>query len=185
MPRFSRARSTRKFHWEGAGIQGAFPALADSAVVAFWARIPAGVPDTAFSDFRNEPDQTVTRTRALITCSTSNGGAQTSATFLVSAGLIAWDGVTDDANDLGLIPNPCSDVAADWIWRWSYPRVFTNEPIISNVLGDVDGLQSLAQRKMPNNTGVLFTFGFQSIALSPASLDVYLAAEFRFLVKAT
>lgn len=181
---FRQSGPRRKFRWEGAGIEGAFPGLASDAVIAFWARVPGSVLNTINLPEQVMPsDDTLTRTRCLVTCSTSNGGAQTSAPFVVSFGLIAWDGLTDDATDLGNnVPNPVFDLAQDWIWRATYPAVFTNHIILQNG-GNPDDYQSLAQRKLGTGTGILFCAGFSSVAGAPASLDIYLSAEMRFLIR--
>lgn len=184
--RFARPRGTkRKYEWEWAGIFGTFNAVPD-VTIATWARVPASKVDNANSSgipYVIPDDSTLIRTRCLLQYSSSNG-AQASYPWIASAGLIAWDGTTDDTNDLGIIPSPYWDQDLDWIFRVDAPSVVRNYAIRENT-GDIDSYQSKAMRKLSAGTGLLFVWTYAD-PLELGTIDnlgITLAVNMRMLFK--
>jgi len=180
--RRGRSGPRRKYAWGGGRIGGT-TIMADGDVGAFWLRAPAGALDTTFSPpILVEPDVTLIRTRALVAYASNNGGSQLTQAHNMGFGLIAWDGLTDNPVDVGLLPHPSIDQSLDWIWRSVDNNVLDNIAL-SNNAGEVDQYQSQAQRKLSNGTGILFVYGFTAPTGNPASLTVTIAGDFRYLVK--
>jgi len=182
--RFSRGGPKRKYAWGGARIGGT-QLMSDGDVGAFWLRPPAGALDNTFvPPLLTEPDTTLIRTRSLVSMGSSNGGAQAQSSWNMGFGIIAWDGLTDDPLDSGLLPHPCLDQSLDWVWRAIFPSVLENIALADNAT-DLDAYQSMAQRKMSNGTGLLFVWGYTALSPGPVppSLYIYIAADIRYLVK--
>jgi len=158
--------------------------LNDGDVGAFWVRAPAGALDNTFTPpVLAEPDNTLIRLRAIVGFSSNNGGAQLNQSHNIAFGIIAWDGLTDDPTDVGLLPHPAIDLSLDWIWRVAQPEPVDNIALSQNG-STLDSYESKAQRKLSNGTGLLFTYGFVSPAGgAPASLTIVVGLDCRYLVK--
>jgi len=183
MRRLSRGGPRRKYAWGGARIGGT-TLIGNNEVGAFWLRVPSGSLDTTFDPAQMaEPDVTLIRTRALVSYGTNNGGAQATSAVNVAFGIIAWDGLTDDPLDAGLLPHPALDNSLDWVWRAVTGQVTENVALANNAT-DLDAYQSLAQRKLSNGTGLLFVWGYTVMGTyTTENLYLTMAADFRYLVK--
>jgi len=172
----------RKYAWGGARLGGTVE-LSDNDVGAFWIRVPASALDTTFTPPQFvDVDNTLIRTRAVLAISTNNGGTQLNQSHNFACGIIAWDGLTDNPLDAGLLPHPALELSLDWIWRWASPTVVDN--IFTDVNSStIDAYQSQAQRKLSSGTGLLFVYGFHSFTGAPASLITTIALDCRYLVK--
>jgi len=182
--RFSRGASgpRRKYAWGGGRIGGTV-AMNDGDVGAFWLRAPAGALDNTFTPpILVEPDVTLIRLRALVTYSSNNGGAQLNQSHNFAQGVIAWDGLTDDPTDSGMLPHPGIDQSLDWVWRAVSCSVVDNVATADNS-PTLDAYQSMAQRKLSNGTGLLFVYGYTAPTGDPESLTITIAGDFRYLVK--
>lgn len=183
----TRARGPkRKLTWEWAGLFGQFVGLTENDVVSTWVRVPAGYVDTANSagiPVQIEPDATLIRTRLLWTFSTDNAGVQVTYPFAVCCGLIAWDGTTDDTNDIGLLPHPYYDQELDWIFRSDGPENQQNIIRGGNGGGDVDAYQSKAMRKLSNGTGLLWVMAIGDPLGGLGGLNMNVAMNCRNLYK--
>jgi len=188
MPRRSfRSRSRapkRKLTWEWAGMFVNGTILVDQ-VVATWIRVPAGYVDNANSagiPIQMPPDYTLVRSRILASLATNNGSAQATYPFICCQGIIAWDGTTDDVNDIGVIPSPYWDQELDWVWRNDIPLTVQNTALFSNT-ADLDAYQSKAMRKLSNGTGLLYCFTLADPLGSMSGLAIALAMNARCLYK--
>jgi len=179
-----RGGPKRKYAWGGARLGGTTDLLAET-VGAFWIRAPAGALDNTFDPPQLvEPDNTLIRIRAVITFATNNGGSQLTQAANWAFGIIAWDGLTDNPADVGLLPHPSIDQSLDWVHRYAAPLVQDNTAVVDNA-STVDAYQSKAQRKLSNGTGLLFVYGYTTFPVGgePSDLIVTIAADFRYLVK--
>jgi len=183
--RFARpAGKRRKFEWNWAGLffQGT---LQTDDMLATWARVPASVVDNANSSgipYVIPDDSTLIRTKCVITFSTDNGGAQVNAPWIASAGLIAWDGTSDDTLDIGVLPSPYWDKDFDWVWHMSGP--YTQQNQIAQNGGTSDGsITSKAMRKLSAGTGLLFVFTLSDPLLENIAFGTNLAVDIRMLLK--
>lgn len=187
--RFSRRVTRgpkRKYEWEWGGMFAIWP-LGFSEVLATWVRVPASQVDNANSSgipYVIPDDSTLVRTRSLFTFASDNGGAQVIYPWIASAGLIAWDGTSDDPDELGVLPNPYWDQELDWIWRLDSPQTAINL-VGSNNGSDVDAYQSRAMRKLSAGTGLLWCFTIADPAeqYTETFLDINLSMNTRMLFK--
>lgn len=184
--RFTRSRSgpKRKMDWHWAGLYMTPDTIDENDVIATWARVPAGYVDNANSagiPVQIAPDATLIRSRVIATCSTNNGGAQSTYPFTVSFGLIAWDGTSDDTADIGIIPHPYYDQDLDWIWRQDYASNVLNT--FSNPPADLDGYQSKAMRKLSTGTGLLMCAALADPIGFQGAVIIGLNMNFRGLFK--
>jgi len=182
--RFIKSGPKRKYAW-GGGRVGGTTNLDTDTVGAFWLRAPAGALDNTFDPpVVVPPDETLIRLRAVVTFSSNNGSSQLNSAQNFAFGVIAWDGLTDNPLDSGLLPHPAIDLSLDWIWRFAAPIVQQNLAVVDNA-SNADAYQSKAQRKLSNGTGLLFTYGYTSFPAggSPETLITTIAADFRYLVK--
>jgi len=184
LSRRGRSGPRRKYAWGGARVGGRLTVGADE-VIAFWVRAPAGALDNTYSPPQVvEPDVTLIRTRCILGFGTDNGTVQSAAALNVGFGIIAWDGLTDDPLDAGLLPHPCLDQSLDWVFRNVQGEVLENIALASNGAASEDAYQSKAQRKLSNGTGLLFVAGYTTfLGTGPATLTLSFAADIRYLVK--
>jgi len=191
--RFVRRTSSskkRKLEWQWAGLfaQGTFSV---DDVVATWLRVPASRVDNANAagiPVVIEDDYTLIRSRIVYEAGYSNRTTQANYPWISASGAIAWEGTSDDTNDLGVLPNPYWDQDLDWIWRSTGPHVNVNLPLTTNG-GELDQYQSKAMRKLSAGVGILFVFtyadplGFLPGVTGTTDLDINLAVDARMLFK--
>lgn len=183
LSRRGRSGPRRKYAWGGARV-GGIQTMTPDLVGAFWVRAPAGAFDNSFvPPVLVEPDVTLVRTRSVVDFGTNNGTTQSAAGWIFAFGIIAWDGLTDDPLDSGLLPHPAIDTSLDWIWRFTSPLPQENFATVTNA-STLDAYESRAQRKLSNGTGLLFTWGYTLLGgTGPAETQLSLAADIRYLVK--
>jgi len=180
----SSASSRRKLSWEGV-LGGGVDQITTGEVTLGWMRPPAGVANTSLNPQAYVPtDWTLTRSRIIVGWSSSNEGAQIVEPWLFTFGLIVWEGISDDPNEIPNPPDPTIDLDADWIWRYVATPQVHNSAGSSNQYHP-DGYQSKAQRKLGAKEGLLLAFAFTPTPASnsPGTLTIGVSFDARFLMR--
>jgi len=167
----SRRRSVRgtrrKTRWEGgfsfrdiAGSGVAVPTVAESSVAdAVWARVPAGAFDTVNND-RVTDDCTLIRALNAGQWTLQKTVASGHIEVMLGMGVLAWDGVDDQAPSILEVPLPVQGGGADWIWHWVRPVQLVSVGAggqfeFVNLVGPDKLWESRAMRKLSTNVGLL------------------------------
>jgi len=182
-----RGGQKRKMTWTWAGLYAnQSNPITEDFIFATWARVPAGYVDNADTSgipIKIEPDWTLVRSRCICAVFSNNQGAQVVYPWTFSFGLIAWDGISDDTDDLGFIPHPYYDQELDWIWRNDFAATSQNV-FTTAVGGDKDSYESRAMRKLSNGTGLLFVSAIADpVGALPLDMVMTVNMNFRGLYK--
>jgi len=128
-----------------------------------WLRVPADAVDTT-TGFATPTDWTLIRSIPSAAIFGSAAGT-TDFNFFMGAGVIVWEGMSDNPPTILDVPNPVFNGSADWVWRWVAPFA-GNYAAGSGFFGQSQGSdiynQSRAQRKLSSRQGLLLVIGIDN-----------------------
>lgn len=183
----------RKFDWEHGIIDYSIAFSqggGDYDIAAGWVRVPASNMDT-LTDAWIEPEWTLVRSIIQAKSLIYQTGTTTPTFYEIFAGLIAVDGFAG-LNIPTEIPAPSAG-GGDWIWRQysafhigdgggALPARPTSGQA-DNTFGPREQMDSSAQRKLPDNKGVLYVVETIRQTAGTGSAQVYHDADVRLGLK--
>jgi hypothetical protein len=130
-----------------------------SLLDTYWYKIPAGVPKDIAGGVDLEPeDMTLVRTLPNIQVHMQQDTAGPVMAH-VAAGLIVWEGISQDDPSVLTVPFPVEDGDADWIWHFASVggnAVSAATSFLADNGQNSFDRQSKAQRKLSARQGILF-----------------------------
>jgi len=162
--RSRRGGSRRRMQWGRGDLVSSVPGtvtVGDTLPATFWYKVPAGVPKAITGGVDLEPEDW-TLVRSILSFQASFVPTTAGAVFAeVGAGLIVWEGTSEEDPNPLEVPLPIGDGDADWLWHFAavaaQPATGSGAPVflVDNHENSFD-VQSRAMRKLSARQGLLF-----------------------------